>query len=147
MGDFNVQGIANTAWAFATASQRDAQLFAAFSLIATLRLGELKVLKAQKRRDAYVDLQILAMLIWSSAQLQMLSKCLANTLLRETRARIHEFSPGSLTSNAWAFDELGIQRLKLMQKVGAAAHLLTVQFGSKEFLKFKWAFLAGRWQR
>ena len=87
------------------------------------------------------------MLIWSSAQLQMLSKCLANTLLRETRARIHEFSPGSLTSNAWAFDELGIQRLKLMQKVGAAAHLLTVQFESKEFLKFKWAFLAGRWQR
>ena len=135
-----MQHLANTAWAFATASQQDAQLLAAFSRVAELRLGELKVLKAQKLLDAHVDPQILAMLIWSSAQLQMLSKCLANTLLRETRARIHEFSPGSLTSNAWAFDELGIQRLKLMQKVGAAAHLLIVQFESKEFLKFKWAF-------
>ena len=101
------------------------------------------VLKAQKLLGAHVDPQILAMLIWSSAQLQMLSKCLANTLLKETRARIHEFSPGSLTSSAWAFDELGIQldqRLKLMQKVGAAAHLLIEQFESKEFLKFNRAF-------
>ena len=70
----------------------------------------------------------------------MLSKCLANTLLRETRARIHEFSPGSLTSNAWAFDELGMQRLKLMQKVGAAAHLLIEQIAPAVFPKFNWAF-------
>ena len=80
------------------------------------------------------------MLIWSSAQLQMLSKCLANKLLMESRARIHEFSPGSLTSSAWAFDELGIQRLKLMQKVGAAAHLLIEQLESTKFLKFKLVF-------
>ena len=77
----------------------------------------MKVLKAQKLLDAHVDPQILSMLIRSSAQLQMLSKCLANTLLKETRARIHEFSPSSLASTVWAFDELGIQRLKLMQKV------------------------------
>ena len=70
----------------------------------------------------------------------MLSKCLANTLLKETRARIHEFSPGSLASSAWAFDELGIQRLKLMQKVGAAAHLLIEQIVPAVFLKFNWAF-------
>ena len=70
----------------------------------------------------------------------MLSKCLANTLLKETRARIHEFSPSSLASTVWAFDELGIQRLKLMQKVGAAAHMLIEQFESMEFLKFKLVF-------
>ena len=99
-----------------------------------------KGLKEQKLQDAKVDPQILAMLIWSSAQLQMLSKCLANTILKETRTRIHEFSPGSLTSIVRAFDDLGIQRLKLMQKVGAAACLLIEQFESKEFLKFNWAF-------
>ena len=73
----------------------------------------------------------------------MLSKCLANTLLKETRARIHEFSPGSLASSAWAFNELGIQldqRLKLMQKVVAVVHLLIEKFQSKEFLKFNEAF-------
>ena len=135
-----MQDLANTAWAFSKAIVQDAKLCAAFSRVAELRLGDLKVLKAQKLLDAHVDPQILAMLIWSSAQLQMLSKCLANTLLKETRARIHEFSPGSLTSSAWAFDELGIKRLKLMQKVDAAAHLLIEPFESKEFLKFNWAF-------
>ena len=87
-----------------------------------------KCLKAQKLLDAKVDLQILAMLIWSLAQLQMLSKCLANTILKEARARIHEFSPCSLTSIVWAFDELGMQRLKLVQKVGVAASCLVEQF-------------------
>ena len=138
-----MQDLANTAWAFAKAIQQDAKLCAAFSRVAELRLGDLKVVKAQKLLGAHVDPQILAMLIWSSAQLQMLSKCLANTLLKETRARIHEFSPGSLTSSALAFDELGIQldqRLKPMQRVSAAVHLLIEQFESKEFLKFNWAF-------
>ena len=31
MGDFNAQGLANTAWAFATAGQLDAQLFMALA--------------------------------------------------------------------------------------------------------------------
>ena len=107
---------------------------------AELRLGDLKVLKPQKLLGAHVDPQVLAMLMRSSAQLQMLSKCLANTLLKETRARIHEFSPGSLASMVWAFDELGIQRLKLVQKVGEAAYLFIEQFESKEFLEFNWVF-------
>ena len=62
----------------------------------------------------------------------MLSKCLANTILKETRARLHEFSPCSLTSIVRAFGELGIQRLKLVQKVGEATYLLIQQFESNE---------------
>ena len=116
-----MQDLANTAWAFAKAIQQDAKLCAAFSRVAELRLGNLKVLKAQKMPGAHVDPQILAMLVWSLAQLQMLSKCHVKMTLKETRAKIHEFSPYSLTSNAWAFGELGFQRLKLMQKVGEAA--------------------------
>ena len=64
-----MQDLANTAWAFAKSIQQDAKLCAAFSRVAELRLGDLKVLKAQKLLDAHVDPQILAMLIWSSAQL------------------------------------------------------------------------------
>ena len=131
-----MQDLANIAWAFAKASRQDAQLCAAFSRVAELRLGDLKVLKPQKLLGAHVDPQVLAMLMWSSAQLQMLSKCLANTILKETRARIHEFSPASLTNMVWALDELGIQRLKLVQQVGEAAYLFIDQFESKEFLEF-----------
>ena len=43
LGDFNAQGLANAAWAFATvatASQQDAQLFAALARVAELRLGD-----------------------------------------------------------------------------------------------------------
>ena len=101
-----------------------------------LGMAVAKCLKEPKLQGAKVDPRILAMLIWSSAQLQMLSKCLANSILKEIRARIHECSPCSLTCILLAFDVLGIQRLKLMQKVGAAALLLIVQFESKEFLKF-----------
>ena len=132
--------LANTAWVFAKAIQQDAKLCAAFSRVAELRLGDLKVLKEQKLLGVHVYPQILAVLMWSAAQLQMLSKCLANTILKETRARLHEFSPCSLTSIVWAFGELGIQRLKLVQKVGEAAYLLIQQFESKEFLEFNWAF-------
>ena len=98
-----------------------------------------KCLKEQKLQGAKVHPQILAMLIWSLAQLHMLSKCLANAIMKEICARIHECSPCSLSSIVWAFDDLGTQRLKLMQKVGAAAALLIEQCESKEFLKFNWA--------
>ena len=39
LGDFSVGDLANTAWAFATASQQDAQLFTAMVRAAELRLG------------------------------------------------------------------------------------------------------------
>ena len=105
-----------------------------------LGMAVAKCVKEQKLQGAKVDPQILAMLIWSLAQLQMLSKCLANAIMKEICARIHECSPCSLSSILWAFDELGIQRLKTMQKVGAVASPLIEQYASKEFLKFNWAF-------
>ena len=43
MGDFNVQELANTAWAFATAGQNDALLFAALATAAERRMGDFNV--------------------------------------------------------------------------------------------------------
>ena len=43
VGDFNVKGLANTAWAFATASSSDAQVFAALARAAELRLSDFYV--------------------------------------------------------------------------------------------------------
>ena len=39
MGDFNPQDLANTAWAFATAGQKDASLFAALATAAQRHMG------------------------------------------------------------------------------------------------------------
>ena len=121
-------------WGLARIKTKDA------CVMEPLEVAAAKCLKAQKLKDAKVDLQILAMLIWSAPQMQMLSKCLANAILKEMKERIHECLPCSLKSTVWAFDELGIQRLKLMKQVGAAASLLIEQFEAKEFLKFNWAF-------
>ena len=43
LGDFNVQELANTAWAFATANQPHAQLFVALARTAERRLGDFNV--------------------------------------------------------------------------------------------------------
>ena len=134
MCEFDIAEIANFMWGLARIKTKDARVTEPLGVAAA------KCLKAQKLKDAKVDPQILAMLIWSAPQLQMLSMCLTNAIMKETRARIHEFSPCSLASIVGAFDELDIQRLKLMQKVVAAVHLLIEKFQSKEFLKFKEAF-------
>ena len=130
MGEFDTARVANFMWGLARIKTNDT------CVMEPLRVAAAKCLKAQKLQDAKVDPHILVMLIWSSAQLQMLSKCLTNAILKETRARIHEFSPHCLSSIVGVFDELGIPRLKLMRKVGAKAPLLIKQFELKEFLKF-----------
>ena len=43
MGDFKAQNLANTAWAFATAGQNDALLFAALATAAERRMGNFNV--------------------------------------------------------------------------------------------------------
>ena len=40
VGDFNAQGLANTAWAFATAGQSDALLFMTLARAAEQRMGD-----------------------------------------------------------------------------------------------------------
>ena len=92
MCEFDTTRVANFMWGLARIKGKDT------CVMESLGMAAAKCLKAQKLLDAKVDLQILAMLIWSLAQLQMLSKCVANTILKETRARIHEFSPCRLAS-------------------------------------------------
>ena len=40
MSDFNAQELANAAWAFATADQKDVSLFAALATAAEQRMGD-----------------------------------------------------------------------------------------------------------
>ena len=43
VGDFSPQGLANTAWAFATATQSDAQLFGTLASVAERSVGDFNV--------------------------------------------------------------------------------------------------------
>ena len=66
LGDFKVQGLANTAWAFATASQQDAQLFAALARVAELRLGDFEVQVSELRLGDF-NVQGLGNTAWAFA--------------------------------------------------------------------------------
>ena len=52
LGDFKVQELANTAWAFVTASQSDAQLFAALSRAAEQRMVDFNVFELANAAQA-----------------------------------------------------------------------------------------------
>ena len=55
MGEFNVQDLANTAWAFAKASQADARLFMAVARTAERRVREFDVLDLTNNAWALAD--------------------------------------------------------------------------------------------
>ena len=63
MCEFDTTRVANFMWGLARIKGKDGHV------IEPLGMAAAKCLKAQKLLDAKVDLQILAMLIWSSAQL------------------------------------------------------------------------------
>eukprot|EP00747_Dinoflagellata_sp_TGD_P096942 gnl/TRDRNA2_/TRDRNA2_166985_c0_seq3.p1 gnl/TRDRNA2_/TRDRNA2_166985_c0~~gnl/TRDRNA2_/TRDRNA2_166985_c0_seq3.p1 ORF type:complete len:345 (-),score=56.72 gnl/TRDRNA2_/TRDRNA2_166985_c0_seq3:18-1004(-) len=104
----------------------------------TLGMAAIRCLKGEG--DAQVTPQILSMLIWSLAELQMPNDCLAKAVAKIARKRVHEFTPRGLANLVWSFDQLGIRKQKLLQKIGAAASLLIQQFASDELLKFVWAY-------
>ena len=54
MGDFNVQNLANTAWALATAGQNDVLLFAALATAAERRMGDFKAQNLANTAWAFV---------------------------------------------------------------------------------------------
>ena len=83
LGNFNVQNLANTAWAFATANQPDAQLFAASARTAERRLGDFNV-------------QELANTAWAFATANQLDTQLFAALARAAEQRLGNFNVKTL---------------------------------------------------
>ena len=80
LGDFNVQNLANTAWAFATLGQADVQLFMALAREAGRRVGDFNP-------------QELANTAWAFATLEHVHAQLFMALAREAERRVADFSP------------------------------------------------------
>ena len=97
VGDFNSQGLANTAWAFATLGQLDAQLFTALAR------------EAERSVDDF-NPQELANTAWAFATLGQLDAQLFMALARQAELCggnfVGNFKPQGLANTAWALSQL-----------------------------------------
>ena len=94
VGDFNAQSLANTAWAFATADQTDAPLFAVLS-------------RATERCVCDFDAQTLTNTAWAFAIVIQADSRLFVALARVVQRRIVHFNEQDLVNTAWAFATVG----------------------------------------
>ena len=131
MGDFNVQSLSNTAWAFATASQQDAQLFAALARAAELRLGDFKV-------------QDLANTAWACATADQKDALLFAALAITAERRMYGFNLQDLANTAWAFATASQQVAQLFEALAGVAELRLGNFKVQELANTAWAFAMAR---
>ena len=90
MRDFNPQNLANTAWAFATAGQKEALLFAALTTAVQRRMGDFKP-------------QGLANTAWTFATAGQKNASLFAALAIAAKPCLGDFDAQELGNTAWAF--------------------------------------------
>ena len=92
VGDFKAQALSNTAWAFATASRSEAQLFAALARTADWRICAFKA-------------QDLANTAWAFATADQKDASLFTALAVAAERRMDGFNPQGLANTAWALTD------------------------------------------
>ena len=96
LGDFNAQGLSNTAWAFATAGHEAPELFAAIAV------------EVVRRRLGGFNEQELSNTAWAFATAGHASHELFNAISAEAvRRRLGGFNEQDLSNTAWAFAKAG----------------------------------------
>ena len=98
-----MQELANTAWVLATASESDAQVFAALARAAERRLGDFNV-------------QELANTAWAFATEGQSDVQLFAALARAARRRVSDFNVQSVANTAWAFATWASQKYSYSQR-------------------------------
>ena len=93
-GHFNPQALANTAWAFATVGQSDAQLFKALAREAERRVGDF-------------NLQNLANTAWAFATVGHKDESLFASSAMAAKRCMGDFNTQNLANTAWAFATAG----------------------------------------
>ena len=115
LGDFNVQNLANAAWAFATASQQDAKVFVAFARVAAeLRLGDFNV-------------QGLANTAWAFTTSRQQGAQVFAALVRAAELRLGDFNVQDLANTAGAFAtarQQDVQRCKSELETAIVANFM-----------------------
>ena len=120
------QNIANTAWAFATLGQADAQLFMALAREAERRVGNFNG-------------QDLANTAWAFAKAGQLDASLFAALAREAERRVGDFNAQHLANTAWAFAKAGQLDASLFAAVARAADGRVGDFDAPSICMTLWA--------
>ena len=102
LDQFNAQGLANTAWAFATVGQQDGQLFKALARMAERRLDQFNA-------------QELANMAWAFATVGQQDVQLFKALAKMVELRLDQFNAQELANTAWAFATAGQQDEQLFK--------------------------------
>ena len=108
MLDFNLQGLANTAWAFATMGHREETLFAALAAAAEWRMRDFTsqhLATTAWMRD--FNSQGLANTAWAFSTVRSKEKRLVNALAVAAGWRLRDFNSQDLANMAWAFATVG----------------------------------------
>ena len=107
----SAQGLANVAWAFATASQRDAPLFAVLARAAERRMGDFSLQDVANSAWASamrISSHGLAYMAWAFATASQRNAPLFAALARAAERRMGDFSLQDVANSAWG-SAMGLQ--------------------------------------
>ncbi|KAJ1625800.1 hypothetical protein T492DRAFT_597322, partial [Pavlovales sp. CCMP2436] len=127
IGSFNDQGLANTAWAFATLGTPAPQLFDAIARESEQRVGSLEA-------------QGLANTAWAFAPLGIPAPRLFDVIARESEQRISTFEAQGLANTAWAFATLGTPTPRLFEVIARESEQRVGSFEAQGLANTAWAF-------
>eukprot|EP00634_Sargassococcus_sp_CCMP2135_P003755 CAMPEP_0198661732 /NCGR_PEP_ID=MMETSP1467-20131203/43658_1 /TAXON_ID=1462469 /ORGANISM="unid. sp., Strain CCMP2135" /LENGTH=373 /DNA_ID=CAMNT_0044398189 /DNA_START=1 /DNA_END=1118 /DNA_ORIENTATION=- len=119
--------MANTVWAFATASVEAPQLFEAIAAEATGRIGEFR------SRD-------MANAVWAFAKADVAAPQLFDAIAAEASSRITEFNSQDVANTAWAFAKAGVAAPRLFQAIADEAPRRIDEFYPQAMANTAWAF-------
>jgi very-short-patch-repair endonuclease len=125
--EFNAQGLANTACAFATAGIAAPELFGAIARAAKQSLGEFTA-------------QGLANTAWAFATVGFAAPELFGAIARAAEQRVGDLNAQELASTAWAFATAGIAAPKLFGAIARAAEQRVGDFNAQGLANTAWAF-------
>lgn len=121
------QGLAISAWSYATAGQADSRLFNAIAESALARVSSFQT-------------QGLANLVWAMATAGHPAPALFAGVAREARGRLAEFQTQGLANMAWAFAKSGCADEALFMSFAREVPPRLEAMSTQELANFAWAF-------
>jgi len=121
------QGLANTAWAFATAGHAAPALFDA---IGTQSAERVQAFKPQELSNT----------AWAFAKAGHAAPALFDAIETESAGRLQEFTAQNLSNMAWAFATAGHAAPQLFEAIGAASTARVHELAPQHLANMAWAF-------
>jgi len=126
-GDLNAQGLANTAWAFATADRSEPDLFNALAEEAIPQLPDFSP-------------QALANIVWAFASSSRHAPRLFVAVAAEAPPRLPGFSPQAIAMVAWSFASAGVPAPALFDALAAEVTPRVADCAPQALANLAWAF-------